>query len=474
MQEGFDMLEDKQFSAAENYFEEYISIHDKTARICHGRAVGLGGDAARALQLFTLLAKDYPDDIEVQLNLGEAFLWNEKTAEAITIYEHILVSQPVNFVANLGLANAYASESNNDLALEYINAALVIDSTNNGAKVSHKFIMVAKAYELYKNGQFGKSIFWLNKVQQIDPHNNNAQEIKELIREKSKTNISTYYNQSKDQGKNTSISKGLHIDYKFTDRHKISFDAGIHNSHFDNSRSAKQQSIFISDQILLNKTFNLEFGAGINASRSKEFTMDRSLLKAGLEMFISDRLYSKLQYQNEVHNYTVDLIESDILMRHYSFATNYTITPQLALYGNAVYSSQSDENARRLIYGSLYYSLVKDPVVRLGMSYNWFRFDEQRSNYFSPESYRLAECFMLIDNNESPALLKYKLQVSFGNQKIESQKQQAVSRIEASLGYKFKNGMYLSANYLRSTAAAATAIGEYSFQQWSLLAGYRF
>lgn len=474
MQEGFDMLESLKFSDAEKYFVGYFDTHEKTARICHGRAVGLGGDAIRALKLFAILEADYPEDVEVLLNLGEAYLWNEMPDEAVAIYNKILIAQPSNFVANLGVANAYASQSENDLALTYLEKALEIEPENSSARLSQKFVMIAKAYNLYKDGRHRKSLIWLDRVIQIDPLNKSANEMMAQINEKSKTTVSTKYGRSADQGNNKTATKDLHVDFRIADRHKVSFDVGIHDSQFGVLKSAKQQSIFISDEITLNKTFSLDLGAGISASRSQEIIVDRSLFKASLEMFLSAKLYSKIQCLTEVHNYTVDLIESDILMRNYSIATNYAITPRWGIYGNAVYSTQSDGNERKLFYGSTYYSLVRVPIVRVGLSYNYLGFKEQEGSYFSPERYQLAECFMKIDNSEGNEAFKYKFHVSFGNQKIENEKLQAVSRAEASVGYNFKNGILFRAEYLASSSAAATAIGEYSYHQWTVFAAYRF
>lgn len=474
MDEGYELLEARRYVEAEIFFLNFIGVHDKTARICHGRAIGLGGRHLEACELFITLNKDYPDDLEVMLNLAEAYLWNNKPHAAIAIYEVLLKSHSDNYVANLGNGNAHAAIKDLDKALYFVEKALALDPGASSARNSSKHIMIAQAYDSYKNGAILDAMTWIGKVLRIEPNNSQAISIAELIKEDARTLFQISYRHSEDGGGNQTNEKSLQALFNLSGRHKFSIRAGLLESASFGQEAAKQQSFLLSDRITLNKVFRLSLGAGIVASKSNDIKIERTLLDMGLEMFFSDRLYTKMAYSSEVHNYTKDLIEKDILIRHLSLSNNFMITPKLGLYTSGQFSVQSDENSRSLFYGSLYYSLVRDPLVRIGFNYNYFGFEELRLNYFSPGSYQLGEFFMMISNQESNDKLTYKLQINSGLQIVDEQNSQRVSRVEAMVGYTFRSGIFMNANYLSNSAAAATAIGEYSYLEWLVTLGYKF
>lgn len=474
MVDGYAMLDAAEYDKAAVFFEDFLKSENKTARICYARALGLGGEKEKALDLFIGLNADYSDDFEVLLNLGEAYLWNNQANAAIGIYNSLLSKDSLNFVANLGYANAHASLEKNDVALEYIEKAILLNPKDKGAHKSKKYIMIAKAYSLYKNGNYDASEEWLRRINQLDYGNANAAEISQLIKDKLRTEFFTKYTNTSDAGGNNSEIYQLGSSFSLTNRHRIGVTATLQESFFRESQTARQQAISLSDHYLLNEKVICQLGLGISASKSENVILNRGLLNGGVELFLSERLYSKLTYTSEVHNYTVDLIKNDIVMRHLSGASNFMLTSKLGFYVNGVYSLQSDGNSRRLAYGSLYYSLVNAPLVRVGVNYNYFGFKEQRDNYFSPQRYQLGEFFMMIDNAQTDAKLKYKFNVSFGGQKVIGKEYQAISKVEVDVGYNFDNGISFHSNYMRNTSAAATAIGGFSYWQWSLHLSYRF
>jgi len=440
MQEGFDLLESGNFSEAEKYFGGYLDIHDKTARICHARSIGLGGRKEEALDLFLDLVTDYPEDQEVLLNLAEAYLWNNLPKTAAKKYGALLEIYPENFVANYGFANANAALFNNDVAIKYISKAIALQPNNESAENAYLHIMIAKAYELYKSGQYHKSKLWISKVYQLEPNNEKAKGIEELIEQDSKCHLMAEYNHGKDRGGNSVIENG----------------------------TARQQYLNLSDEFIMSSKTRLHLGMGLSSTLLGEKTIDRTLVKGGLEIFWSDRLYSKVSYFSEMHNYTVDLLKRNILMQHYAVSNNLLLTENLGLYINGVYTTQSDNNSRNLVYGSLYYSLVSKPIVRVGVNYNYFGYQEMKVNYFSPNQFQLGEFFMMIDNMQSESALMYKLQVSFGAQQFSGSEIQSVNRVECAVGYKHKSGFQFLAKYLTNSAASATALGVYAFDEWSL------
>jgi len=116
MQEGFQLLDAQSYDEAANFFENYLNDNpdNKTAKICLGRAKGLGGDTAAAQDLFSELKENHPDDIEVKLNLAESYLWAKEAQPAVEIYTDILSTQPENLTAVFGKANALAELRQSD------------------------------------------------------------------------------------------------------------------------------------------------------------------------------------------------------------------------------------------------------------------------------------------------------------------------------------------------------------------------
>ncbi len=473
MQEGYNLLEAGDYPAAQAFFKNYIGVYDKTARICFGRALGLGGSPIQALEFFLQLDEDYPQDIEIELNLGEAYLWNKNAIAAQQIYADILSRQPDNFVANLGYANSYAAMQNNELALEYLDKALALRPGNSSALTSRKYVIIAKAYDHFKRGEINIAKKSLAKLLRADPHNAQALGLMDELNIASKCTVSSTYIASRDLGGNAGRTSQFELSCNIVDKHKLRIDAELRKTKTAVEK-ASQQSFVISDYYHINKKLKLNLGAGLASGRSDRVTTERVLLKSGLEMFLSDKLYSKLEYTNEVQSYTVDLIERDILMRHLSLSSNIMLTPKWGFYMSGVYSPQSDDNTRILGYTSLYYSIAKVPLVRVGANVNYLSYRQRFENYFSPEQFVLAELFMLIDNYDSPSSFKYHLQASFGKQRIDKESSQAVSKVEARLGYYFKNDLFLNAKYATNSASNATALGEHLFQEVSVTAGLKF
>ncbi len=150
MEPGFKLLNEGSFSDAGQFFKTVLKNDpdNKTAKICYGRALGLGGQPAPALLLFNQLAAQFPEDKEVLLNQAEASLWNNKGMDALEIYQRLTLAHPNSFTAHLGLANSFASIKKYSEAFNAINMALQLDETNQQAQLSRKYIILGYANEL--------------------------------------------------------------------------------------------------------------------------------------------------------------------------------------------------------------------------------------------------------------------------------------------------------------------------------------
>ena len=147
MKQGFTYLETGKYKQAELFFNDILKEYpaNKTARLCYGRAVGLGGYSKKAVNLFTTLLSDFPKDFEVKLNYAEAMLWNKDYNSAKGFYQKLLKENNTSFPALLGYANTLSNLKEFKNALVYVDKALVVLPENKNALVSKKYMRLGLA-----------------------------------------------------------------------------------------------------------------------------------------------------------------------------------------------------------------------------------------------------------------------------------------------------------------------------------------
>jgi tetratricopeptide (TPR) repeat protein len=149
MQEGFIYLETGKYAKAETFFKNALKEypHNKTARLCYGRAIGLNGKSQQAITLFKNLLTDYPNDFEVKLNYGESLLWNSNFPKAKTYFKGLIDEDAKSFPALLSYANTLSNLKEYEDALIYVNKALVVLPGNPNALTSKKYMYLGYAYQ---------------------------------------------------------------------------------------------------------------------------------------------------------------------------------------------------------------------------------------------------------------------------------------------------------------------------------------
>ena len=474
LQDGFDLLDAQKYTEAELFFENYFEVHDKTARICHARAVGLGGRSVEALDYLKALDKKYPNDTEIELNIGEAYMWNKEPQLALEVYESVLGKEPDNFVATLGYAHAHASMQKNEVALEYINKALAINENDHTALNSKNHISLARAFELYKQGQYSEAKELLGSISEWEEGATKVNELNQQVIAAGKKHVFGEYKYAYDADDNKTKLYSVGVDIPVANRHRFSLRGSIQESYVLENNVADIQKLGISDRFIMSEKIYLHFGADYLTIRSNEVQSSLFFTNAAVELFPSQRVYAKLSYSSELFNYGVDLINQEVLANHISGAFNLLITPKLGLYSNGIITTQSDGNIRRLSYNSLYFMVTQNPTVKIGVSHSYISFLERNIFYFSPESYHLLEGFMRIDNDTTQSTIKYAFQASFGSERINGSGPRATTRIEGKLGYNFKGGLSVEGSYLAANAASTNILGLFSYNEIKLRLHYRF
>lgn len=176
MSRGYQLLEEGSYEKAGDFFQNILKEYpnNKTANICYGRALGLNGNSRESIVLFLKLKKTYPSDLEVDLNIAEALMWEKQYDAAAKEYQKIIIKNSENFTAQLGIANAYASLNKSVMAHQHIEKALSIQSENESAKISKKYILLAIADKSKTNHNFDQSLKFLNVILKIFPDDREA------------------------------------------------------------------------------------------------------------------------------------------------------------------------------------------------------------------------------------------------------------------------------------------------------------
>lgn len=479
LDKGFDLLNSGQHIEAQGFFEEILQTYpdNKTAKICMGRAMGLGDSKVEALELFQGLKDENPQDLEVLLNLGEAYLWNSKGGDAEDVYKDILNNHPDSFTAHLGLANALASNQDNQRAYERVQKALTLQPDNKQALNSKKFIMIGRAFSLVKSKKFKEAKRWLDSVEIIEPGQKNALEIRALIKSQKQIKIEGARYYSSDNGGNEAEETHFSTSFSLHPKTRTRFGY-IHRKTFQTleRKAAFQQNFQLENTFFLRTNLEFSLAVGILQSNSESQNNQQIVSNSAVVYRPDTKNYYRLSHQSEYMNYNSDIVEGNIRQDHFKLEYQYFSTKKIAFYGFGSYTLQSDRNHRKNFFGSLYYQPLSKPIVKLGFSLNHLSYNSNsQSLYFSPELYLLAEAFLQIENlSQSNQKIIYNLMLAPGQQRINQDSWQLTTRVDAQLGFRIKNRVKLMAQVSYSSAAQSNQAGNYDFVRYGLNLGLNF
>jgi len=113
--------------------------------------LGLSGSPSEALAIFYRLSERHPGDQEVNLNLAEAYLWNNNASEASQLYSAILDADPSSVSGYIGLANSQAKMHEYHAALRTLDNNYVknsgqvyIDELRNSIRLGYADALIKK------------------------------------------------------------------------------------------------------------------------------------------------------------------------------------------------------------------------------------------------------------------------------------------------------------------------------------------
>ncbi len=361
----------------------------------------------------------YPDNLRVLALQATYGMYTSRFKNSTEIYTVILDKDKTSFDGNLGIANAYRATGRDMKSYEY----------------------AFKTLQYYpKQPDAEKLIQTLNKT-----HTS-------FIEEKTAFTF--------DNGDNEAINLSLKTVIPLSVKLKAQFQYDYRTTKNTVTKNeAKSNDFWLG--LFYKHHGNISLESKIGVTRANGFTTRYTELIAQTVLKIKPLRLQNLEfsYKRELQNFNADLLNREIIMNNYGFTYNLGTNFNLGWYTQYMYTSQTDENTRNLMFTSLYYTLVQKPVLKAGINYQYISFKNQVPTiYFSPDQFNLGEVFLEIVSDSKKKWF-YQASAALGRQFVEDDPSSSTFRAEGKLGYQFSN-RFLADMYTKySNIASATAAG---------------
>ena len=343
--------------------------------------------------------------------------------DSIEDYKNILEKDSISFDGNLGSANAYFADGQPEKAYEAVNQTLTIfenqkDATNFLDKLNRTY----------------------------------SPDVEERI--------SYTFDNGDNQAYATQTQINFPISLKFTLLGDYTYRK-TENTITNNKASSHNANFGVSYQFHPKAKFTALAGVSSASSFSNDYTAVLGKAFFNIKPYKLQDL--EIGYQRDIQNFNADLLDRNIAANHLYLNYNLSTNKKIGWFTQFFYTFQSDSNQRNLLFTSVYYNFLTQPVLKGGINYQYISFKDQVPTvYFSPARFNATEIFVdfLKDENVAKeASMFYGLTAATGFQFIEDDKKQSTYRFQGKLGYKFSNRFLLNFYGTHSNIASATAAG---------------
>ncbi len=386
----------------------------------------------------------------------QALIWNKKYTSAKTEIDKLLDDNktPENWMLSLrATLNIYKSDFKK--SIDDYNLILKKDSASFDGNLGKANALKASGYYInaYKSAE--NTLVFYKK--QKDASNF----IKELDLSFTPY-VETKASYSYDNGNNKANAYDIKTEVPFSTKFKLlaNYNYRSTSNQITNLKATTNNfTIGASYQLLNNLTLKGSFG--VTSSDSDESKYNQFLTDISINMKPFKLQNLELGYKRDIQNFNAALLNEQIvqnnLILNYSVNTNFN----LGWFTQYYYTWQSDQNARNLLFTSLYYNILEKPSIKGGINYQNLSFKNQvPTTYFSPRKFNAVEVFVNIIKDETAAKKKewfYGLTAATGLQYIENDDGQSTYRIQGKLGYKFSERALINIYGLQSNIASAVA-----------------
>ena len=145
---------------------------EKRGRVLLGKKYGEQGDFERALQIFTSVLNEYPDDIAVLVDAGLANLLLNRLDNAQAMLERVVLLQPNNGLAHSYLADTYDRKGDaNQAAIHYRRAVELMPTDAPPARAARIKLILLEGLQRLNAGQAAEAVNSFEEVLKRDPLN---------------------------------------------------------------------------------------------------------------------------------------------------------------------------------------------------------------------------------------------------------------------------------------------------------------
>ncbi len=387
----------------------------------------------------------------------QALIWNKKFKNAELLINDLITEKPnaVWVLALRATLSTYKSEFTKCIA-DY-NRILEIDSSSFDGNLG-------KANALKALGKNKEAYTWAgNTLKFYDNQKDAVNFIKTLDRNFTPT-IETRAYHSFDNGDNKAYALGANME--FPTSMKLKFLAGYRYRTTSNkvtNHDAKSNAFTfgLAYHLFPSVIFNGTMGVTKAKANNSEYTQFETNLGFNIKPMKLQTL--DIGYKREIQSFNAELLDREIVMNN--IYANYSLSSNVNLgwFTQYFYTWQNDDNARHLLFTSVYYNILSKPALKGGINYQFITFKNQVPTiYFSPKKFNNVELFLnLIKTNQAakPKEWFYELTTALGYQFIEDDPKQSTYRIQSTLGYKFSEQSSLNFYGVRSNIASGTASG---------------
>ncbi|TBN17936.1 tetratricopeptide repeat protein [Hyunsoonleella pacifica] len=387
----------------------------------------------------------------------QALIWNKKFKTAKALIDNLMVNKPnENWILALSATlNIYKSDFKKSLA-DY-NRILENDSSSFDGNLG-------KANALKALGNYDEAYLSAENTLKFYDKQKDATQFINTLNSNFTPFLEAKASYSFDNGNNKAYAFMVNLEFPTSTRFKWLANYGYrttNNNVTNNKATSNNAGLGLSYQLLPNITFKGIAGITSAKADTDDYTQLLTDISFNIKPFKLQVL--DIGYKREVQNFNAELLDREIVMHNlyanYSLSTNFN----LGWFTQYYYTIQSDDNARNLLFTSLYYNILSKPSLKAGLNYQYITFKNQVPTiYFSPERFNAGEVFINVIKDESitkPKAWFYQLTAATGYQFIEDDEKQSTYRIQGAFGYKFSERALLNLFGTRSNIASATAAG---------------
>ncbi len=369
------------------------------------------------------LYNDYSDKDWVFSLDATLQMYKSDFKKSIALYKKILNENSGSFNGNLGITNAYFAKGDYDNAFSGIDKTLKLfpgqkDALGLQKKLNKKFAPFVKQTISYSTDNGDNSAYTSNTF------------IKHPLSNKFSINGNFKYRKTENLVLNESanlLGFNAGFDYQIIPNLNILSNIGINNVKSGSDSYNQIEASFL----LKTKPFRLH----------------------DLE----------LGFTKKLEDFNANLLGRKIVNDNYFINYNLSTTFNLGWYNQFYFTQLSDNNQRNLFFTSLYYNIMSSPALKSGVNYQFISFKDQIPTiYFSPESFHNFEIFLELLKSEEETKIKnwfYHFNAATGFQGIESNKKQFTYRLQAKVGYKFSERLFVNLFGKHTNIASATVAG---------------